>query len=94
MADFLHTLERRARYLMGFVSLMLILALMLWKTGLVSTAPSYKNDAWYASSSRAGLVITTEYADEAACRSSNPASSITCRSGKSLAANEGATVVR
>lgn len=94
MTESLRTVERRARYLMGFVSLLLVLALMLWKTGLVSAAPSYKNDAWYASSNRAGLVITTEYADEAACRSSNPASSIACRSGKSLAANQGESLVR
>ena len=40
MADSLWTFERRARYLMSVITLLLVLALLLFKTGLVSTAPS------------------------------------------------------
>ncbi|MDB5763646.1 MAG: hypothetical protein JWQ21_2641 [Herminiimonas sp.] len=87
MTNSLLTFERRARYLMSFIALLMIVALVLFKTGLVSTAPSYNAQAWYSVSDHAGFVITTEYADEAACRSSAP--SIVCRSGKYLTAAAG-----
>lgn len=80
--------ERHARYVMSLVALLLILTLLLLKTGLVSTAPSYKSQAWYSLSNRAGFVITTEYADEAGCRSAEKSPSIVCRSGQSLTAKE------
>jgi hypothetical protein len=88
MTDSLWIFERRARYLMSVITLLLVLALLLFKTGLVSTAPSYKDQAWYSVSEQAGFVVTTEYADEAECRSSEKSSSTACWSGKYLAANE------
>ncbi len=80
--------ERHARYVMSLVALLMILTLLLLKTGLVSTTPSYKSQSWYSVSHRAGVVITTEYTDEAGCRSSEKSPSIVCRSGQSLTANE------
>lgn len=88
MTESLRTFERRARYLMSVITLLLVLALLLLKTGLVSTAPSYKDQAWYSISEQTGFVITTEYADEAECRSSEKSSSVGCWPGKYLAANE------
>jgi hypothetical protein len=88
MTDSLWAFERRARYLMSVIALLLVLALLLFKTGLISTTPSYKDQAWYSVSEQAGFVVTTEYADEAECRSSAKSSSAACRPGKYLAANE------
>lgn len=94
MTHSLWKFERHARYVMSLVALMMILTLLLLKTGLVSTTPSYKSQAWYSSSTHAGFVITTEYADEAGCRSAEKGASNACRSGLSLTSNESKYRVR
>jgi hypothetical protein len=76
--------ERRARYLMGIVAVLSIMAVILYKTGLVSTGPSYDDRAWYSFSRHAGVVIFTEHGTEAACRSAEKLPEIVCHSGKSL----------
>jgi hypothetical protein len=83
----LWTFERRARYLMSVISFFLIVGVVLFNLGWISTTSSYDSQAWYSFSEHAGFVITTEYADEAGCRSSEKPPSTVCRSGKSLLAN-------
>jgi hypothetical protein len=80
----LSTLERRARYLMGVVAILSVIAVALYKTGLVATAPTYDHQAWYSFSKHAGFVISTEHNNEAACRSAEQRPLIVCHSGKSL----------
>ena len=80
----LSTLERRARYLMAVVAILSVIAVMLYKTGLVATEPTYHHQAWYSFSTHAGFVISTEHNDETACRSAEKLPSIVCYSGRSL----------
>jgi hypothetical protein len=83
MAVSIGMLERRARYLMGAVAIAAAAVLMAFKMGWISTAPSYKENAWYLVGGNASFVITSEYADEADCRSKETASAV-CRPGKVL----------
>jgi hypothetical protein len=83
----LSTLERRARHLMGLVAVMSVIAVMLYKSGLVTTEPIYDRQAWYSFSKHAGFVISTEHNDEATCRSAEKLPSIVCHSGRSLLAD-------
>jgi len=83
----LSLLERRARYLMGIFAISSVLAVLLYKTGLVATEPRYDEPAWYSFSKYGGFVISTEHDNEAACRSAEKLSAVICRSGKSLMTN-------
>ena len=84
----LSTLERRARYLMGIIAILSVIAVVLYKTGLVATEATYDEQAWYSFSKHAGFVISTEHGDEAACRSAENLPSVVCHSGKSLIADQ------
>ena len=83
MAVSIVMLERRARYLMGAVAVLAIAGLAAFELGWISTAPSYKENAWYLVGGNADFIVTTEYADEAACRSKESTSAV-CRPGKAL----------
>ncbi|TCS32761.1 hypothetical protein EDC30_12033 [Paucimonas lemoignei] len=83
MAVSIGMLERRARYVMSAVALVAVAGLAAFKLGWITTAPSYKEDAWYLVRGNTNFVITSEYADEATCRQKESASSV-CRSGKAL----------
>jgi hypothetical protein len=87
MTNLFWTVERRARYLMSIVSLVLLAGVVLFNLGWISTTPSYNSQAWYSFNEQAGFVVMTEHADEAGCRSSEKPPSVVCRSGKSLTAN-------
>lgn len=84
----LSTLERRARYLMSILAILSVIGVVLYKTGLVATEPSYDEQTWYSFSKHAGFVVSTEHGDEAACRSAEKLPSIVCHSGKSLLADQ------
>ncbi len=75
--------ERRARYAMGAVAVAGMLGLVAFELGWISTVPSYKEEAWYLMGGNASFVVTSEYADEAACRRKENSPSV-CRSGKML----------
>lgn len=83
MAVSIGMLERRARYLMGIVAVIAAVVLAAFEMGWISTAPSYKENAWYLVGGNDSFVITSEYTDEAGCRRKETASSV-CRSGKAL----------
>lgn len=83
MMVFLGKFERVARYFMSAVALLAVLGLLACKWGWITEAPSYKSDAWYLARDNAGVIIATEYADEASCRR-NEKTSLVCRSGKAL----------
>jgi hypothetical protein len=87
MAISINTVERSARYVMGAVCLLGVLVWAAFKLGWITTAPSYKNDAWYLVGGNSDFVITSEYADETACRRNENSSAI-CRSGKVLLEQE------
>jgi len=84
MIRILSILERRARYLMAVFAIFSVIAVVLYKTGLVATEPTYDDRAWYSFSKHDGFVISTEHGDEAACRSAEKLPSIVCHSGKFL----------
>lgn len=88
MTPTLSKLERRARYAMGVVAILSVLAVVLYKTGLVTTEPTYNDHAWYSFSKHAGFVISTEHNTEEACRSAERLPSIICHSGKSLTGDQ------
>jgi hypothetical protein len=79
--------ERRARFAMGILAALAVLAFACVKAGWISQAQQYKPDAWYAVDDRGDFVITSEHATEVGCRASNLFASVTCRSGKSLIAD-------
>lgn len=83
MAVSIGMLERRARLVMGVIALIAAAGLAAFEMGWISTAPSYKEDAWYLVGGNADFVVTSEYADEATCRQKENASSV-CRSGRTL----------
>jgi hypothetical protein len=68
---------------MTAVAVIAIAGLAAFKMGWISTAPSYKENAWYLIGGSANFVITSEYTDEAACRRKESTSSV-CRPGKAL----------
>ncbi len=84
MIRILAVLERRARYSMVVIAILSIIAAVLYKSGLVTTEPTYDEQAWYSFSKHAGFVISTRHGDEAACRAEEQLPSTVCRSGKSL----------
>jgi hypothetical protein len=83
MAISIAVIERRARYIMCIISLLLVLIVLAFKADLISSTPSYKGQAWYVQNSHNGFVVTSEYADEAECKR-NEKSAAACRSGISL----------
>lgn len=83
MAVSIAMLERRARYLMGFAAFVAVAALAAFKMGWITSTPAYKEDAWYLVGGTASFVVTSEYADEAACRREESTSAV-CRPGKML----------
>jgi hypothetical protein len=85
MLGFLQVWERRARFLMGIVCVLLATGALMFKLGWISTASSYSDSAWYSVSEHAGFVVTTEHADEAGCKAAAQTAAVICRSGKSLA---------
>ncbi|QAU32922.1 hypothetical protein [Janthinobacterium sp. 17J80-10] len=83
MAVSIIMLERRARYLMGAAAVVAVATLAAFEMGWIATAPHYKENAWYLVGGNASFIVTSEYADEAACRREESASSV-CRPGKAL----------
>lgn len=83
MAATIRKWEQRARYAMGGAACIGVLGLMAFKLGWISTMPSYKDQSWYLVGERAGVIIASEYEDEASCRRNEQPSKV-CRSGKSL----------
>lgn len=84
MAD-LYGLERRARQVMGVAASCVAIVGLSFEAGLVRTAPSYERQSWYVVREHAGFIVTSEVADEAACRKREERSS-TCHSGASMQA--------
>lgn len=86
----IRSLERGARFFMGVVAAMAVLVLITFKTGLIKTSADYDRQSWYLVTEREGYTITSQLADEAACRqreemlAAKSAGSV-CRSGASLA---------
>ena len=76
-------LERRARFVMGAAALVAIVLALTFKTGLVSTMPTYERQSWYLVSEHRGFIVSSQVDDEAACRKRASASAV-CRSGQSL----------
>lgn len=83
MAVSIAMLERRARYLMGAAAVVGVATLAAFEMGWITTTPVYKEHAWYLVGGNANFVVTSEYADEAACRREESGSAV-CRPGKLL----------
>lgn len=78
-------IERRARFVMGAAALVAVVLGLTFKTGLVSTMPSYERQSWYLVSQHEGFIVSSRVDDETSCRKQENASSV-CRSGESLLA--------
>ncbi len=76
-------LERRARFIMGSAALVAVVLGLTFKTGLVSTMPTYERLSWYLVSEHNGFMVSSQVDDEAACRKRASTSAV-CRSGASL----------
>ena len=76
-------LERRARFVMGSAALVGVVLGLVFKTGLVSTMPTYERQSWYLISEHNGFVVSSLVDDEAVCRKRASESTI-CRSGQNL----------
>lgn len=83
MTNMLMVFERRARYVMVAVAVLVALLALAFKAGWIREQQSYDRHAWYLISAHERFVVTSEYPDEAACRRAQDASS-TCRSGGAL----------
>ena len=85
LLQLLQIVERRARYAIGLSALMLLMIMMAFNTGLIATSPSYNLQSWYLINTGDTYVVTTEYADETACRRQEK-SAKNCRSGAAMMA--------
>ena len=85
MTNLLVRLERRARFLMGGVACLTLLALVLFNSHLIESQPSYDAYGWYTvNPMRQGLLLARRMDSESACRESAVALAISCMQGKSL----------
>jgi hypothetical protein len=85
MSPRLFRIERSARLFMGGLALLTLLFLLLFKTQLIQSQPSFDTYGWYAVSKvNAGMTVTHKADNEAACRAQSHLGSVTCLQGKSL----------
>lgn len=85
MTNLFFRLERRARFLMGGVACLTLLALILFKTHLIDFQPSYDAYGWYTvNPMNQGMMIARRMESESDCRASALAQAIDCLQGKSL----------
>jgi hypothetical protein len=85
MTNLLFRLERRARFLMGGVACLTLLALVLFNSHLIESQPSYDAYGWYTvNPMRQGMLIARRMDSESACRESAVAQAINYMQGKSL----------
>lgn len=85
MTNLLFRLERRARFLMGGVACLTLLALVLFNSHLIESQPSYDAYGWYTvNPMRQGMMIARRMDSESACRESAVAHAISCMQGKAL----------
>jgi hypothetical protein len=85
MSTFFLRLERRARFAMGGVACLTVLALVLFNSHLIESQPSYDAYGWYTVNPMSqGMIIARRMDSESACRESALAKAISCMQGKSL----------
>jgi hypothetical protein len=85
MTNLLFRLERRARFLMGGVACLTLLALVLFNSHLIESQPSYDAYGWYTVDSLSrSMMLARRMDSESACRESAVALAISCMQGKSL----------
>jgi len=88
MPALFYRIERRARFLMGGVAFLTFLILVLFKTHMIETQPSFDAYGWYTVSAVSSSVAVTRRAEsEAACIELARAHSISCLQGKFLNAD-------
>ena len=81
----LFRIERKARLIMGGFALLTILSLLLFKTQLIQSQPSFDAYGWYTVSKvNAGMTVTHRADNESACRAESLLGAVTCLQGKSL----------
>jgi hypothetical protein len=85
MPPSLFRIERNARLCMGGIAVLTIAVLMLFKTDLVRTQPSFDAYGWYTVSKlNPEMSIAQRMEDEAVCRARSQRTGVTCTQGKSL----------
>nr|WP_314630038.1 hypothetical protein [uncultured Noviherbaspirillum sp.] len=85
MSPSLFRIERHARLLMGGAAFLTIVALLLFKTQLVQSQPSFDAFGWYTVSQlNEGMSVAHRAENEAACRARSQRTGVTCLQGQSL----------
>ena len=78
-------IERHARLVMAGLALLALAVLLLFKTQLIQSRPSFDAYGWYeVSTVSAGLTLTRRADSEAACREKSRLPAVSCLQGKSL----------
>jgi hypothetical protein len=85
MSPSLFRIERHARLLMGAVAFLTIVVLLLFKTQLVQSQPSFDAYGWYmVSKLNEEMSVAHRAENEAACRARSHRTGVTCLQGQSL----------
>ena len=85
MPPLLFRIERHARLVMGGIALLTVVGLLLFKTGLIQSQPSFNAYDWYTVSTvRQGVAVTHKADNEASCRAKSRLASVTCVQGRAL----------
>lgn len=84
MSVFLLRFERAARYLLGFLTALVLFAMLAFQMGWVSKQPGYDAFGWYTVMQHHNAKVIRQVDSEAACRSREHAPAVLCRQGRML----------
>jgi len=88
MPALFYRLERRARFLMAGVAFLTFLILVLFKTHMIETQPSFDAYGWYTVNTvNSSVTVTRRAESEATCMELAHAHPISCVQGKFLNAD-------
>ena len=92
MISLLFRIETHARFLLGAFAFLTLFALLLFKTHLIQTTPSFDAYGWYAVNTvNSGMAITHRADNESTCIEQARPQGLTCVQGRSLNAQLAST---
>ena len=85
MLSLLSRIEPPARFLMGAFAFLTLFVLLLFKTHLIQTTPSFDAYGWYAVSTvNAGIAVTHRADNESSCLEQSRRQGLSCVQGRWL----------
>lgn len=85
MSSLIFRIERHVRLLMGSVAFLTIVVLLLFKSQLIQSQPSFDAYGWYTVSKlNEEMSVAHPAVDEATCRARSHRTGVTCLQGQSL----------